>query len=325
MKGAYQENTGAFANVGDITLKSVDDGFKKEAYFVYNGPAGIITSDFINLASISYAKAISATDNGYKLRKIEISLNREVNGGVPVAGQDYILGINFKNFFSSGDASQYYKDAAVHVTSAITDAKGLFDAMKDALNVAFSREDNATLTSNPYLTFDVSGSGSSAKLTIEEKEQEWILGTMPQRRILFDVFPSTIYTGGDDVIWAAQDATTGNYYTEVTENLTVVGNGKRIADLEWFCCGERGDQYRGMGYPNVIHTEYLVDPNQQYDIFELHFAFTDTGVNSYRTEKELTIVAPYNASGADADAKHPINDVITALNTLAGTSIDVLK
>jgi hypothetical protein len=54
--------------------------------------------------------------------------------------------------------------------------------------------------------------------------------------------------------------------------------------------GERGDQYRNIGWPNVIPTKYLVDPTKQYDTLEIHFAFTDTGVNSYRSEKDITIV-----------------------------------
>ena len=248
-----------------------------------------------------------------KMRKVEVSLNSSVNSGAPVVGQEYILGINFKNFFSSGDASQYYKDAAVHVTSAMTTAKALFDAMKAALDLAFSREDGATATSNPYLAFSVTGTGANAKLVIEEKEQDWILGTKKQRRILFDVFPSTVYVGGGDTVWGT--------VADVTPT-TELNNGKKIADLEWFCAGERGDQFRGMGYPNVIHTEYLVDPTKEYSVIEIHFAFTDSGVNSYRTEKELTIAVP---NGSTAAAKYTaINSIITAINTAAGTNVGTL-
>lgn len=291
----------------DIDVKKVEN----ELYFLYKGADGVIKSDFIPLNNITYAYAIDAADNGTKLRKVEVTLNSAVNGGAPVAGQDYILGINFKNFFSSGDASQYYKDAAVHVTSGIDNAKKLFDAMKAALDVAFSREDNATLTSNPYLSFTVSGTGSSAKLVIEAKEPEWVLGTMPQRPILFDVFCSTIYTGGDDVLW-------GTVADAAVADLTTIGNGKKIADLEWFCCGERGDQYRNMGYPNVIPTKYYVEPDKEYHLIEFHFAFTDTGVNSYRTEKELTIVVPKGASGHVYDV---VNGIIGKINTAAGTTL----
>lgn len=298
---------------GSIAVKTAGTGNDKEMYFVYKSAASVLRSDFINLKNLTRVEAIKASAMTTKMRKVEVSLNSSVNSGAPVVGQEYILGINFKNFFSSGDASQYYKDAAVHVTSAMTTAKALFDAMKAALDLAFSREDGATATSNPYLAFSVTGTGANAKLVIEEKEQDWILGTKKQRRILFDVFPSTVYVGGGDTVWGT--------VADVTPT-TELNNGKKIADLEWFCAGERGDQFRGMGYPNVIHTEYLVDPTKEYSVIEIHFAFTDSGVNSYRTEKELTIAVP---NGSTAAAKYTaINSIITAINTAAGTNVGTL-
>lgn len=84
--------------------------------------------------------------------------------------------------------------------------------------------------------------------------------------------------------------------------------------------GERGDQYRSVGWPNVIPTKYLVDSDQQYHVLELHFAFTDSGVNSYRTEKEITIVSPATTAG-----KNALNSFIGALNDATGLSIATLS
>ena len=67
-----------------------------------------------------------------------------------------------------------------------------------------------------------------------------------------------------------------------------------------------------MGYPNYIPTEYLVDPSKEYNALELHFAFRDQGVNSYRSEKDITIVAEDDAE---------LNKLITAINTAAGLNI----
>jgi hypothetical protein len=84
--------------------------------------------------------------------------------------------------------------------------------------------------------------------------------------------------------------------------------------------GERGDQYRGIGYPNDITTKLLVDPTQEYHVLELHFAFTDTGVNSYRSEKDITVVAPATEAGKTA-----LNGFIGAINTAAGIEINTLE
>ena len=302
--------------VGTIgAIKSIDDIRGKEVMFNYKGAESVLTSDFIQIHNIGYAKAVPASQMITVMKKVEVTLDSTVNGGNPVSGQDYVLSINFKNFFSSGDASQYFKDAGVHATASMS-ASDFYKAMLKSLNAAFSREPGASKESNPYLKFSVDDTTTATKLIIEEKPQEWALGTKKARRIMFDVFPSTVYTGGDDLVWGiVTDATPAKSAAVVGTN--AIGNGQQIADLEWFCMGERGDQYRNVGWPHVIPTKYLVDPTQQYHVLELHYAFTDTGVNSYRTEKEITIVAP-----ATTEGKKALNDFIDALETATGLTIE---
>ena len=119
---------------------------------------------------------------------------------------------------------------------------------------------------------------------------------------------------GEDVIWGEVTNTTPDK-ASATVGVDAIGNGKKIADLEWFCMGERGDQYRMIGYPNYIPTEYLVDPSKEYNALELHFAFRDEGVNSYRSEKEITIVC---------DDATKLNSLITAINSAAGLNIQTI-
>ncbi len=294
------------ASVGNIAVRCTSNGVEKELHFLYKGVNGVLKSDKIQVKNISYAKAIAAADMKVPLKKIEVELAAN-----PVAGQDYVLRINFKNFFGMSDEHQYFKDAAVRATTGMTKAQ-FMTAMVKALNLSFSREVGATTTSNPYLTFTASGD----KLVIEEKEQEWTLGTQKLERVNFEVQPTTIFDGVSDVIWAKQNATTGYYYTDVTSaNTNKIGNGKMIADLEWFCMGERGDQFRYMGYPNYIPTQYMVNPATEYNVLEIHHAFTDTGVNSYKSEKDITIVATTPAT---------INSIVSAINTATGLSIATL-
>jgi hypothetical protein len=299
---AYNAAVSDSSAVGTLgAVKKIEDGLGDQIMFLYKGADTVLPSDFIQIKNIGYAKAIAAADMAIKMKKVKVVLDSSINGGVPISGQDYILGIQFRNFFSSGDGSQYYKDAAVHATSGMS-AADFYTEMKKALDRAFARENGATNTSNPYLLFTADASG----LTIEEKPQEWQLGTKKARRIMFDVLCQTVYTGGDDIIWGQVSEETPT---------TTVGNGQQIADLEWFSMGERGDQYRMVGWPNVIYTKYLVDPTKTYNVLELHYAFTDTGVNSYRTEKEITIVA---------EDVSVLNDIIAAINSAAGLSIATL-
>lgn len=303
----------ALANKGEMKVKSIGD-IEKEVYFEVLGPDTVLKSDYIQVKNITAAKAIKAVDMETPMKKVLVTLDSSVNSGTPIVGQDYILRINLRQFYGMSDQDQYFKDAAVRAVKDMT-AKQFYEAMEKALNLCFSREVGANAKSNPYLTFSSSASG----LIIEEKPQSWHLGTEAQERVYFDVVPTTVYDGTTDLIW-------GNVADQTVT--TKIGNGKKIADLEYFCLGERGDQYRKIGWPNDVETVGMVDPTKTYDVFEIHYAFTDTGVNSYKSEKDITIAVPTavktSTDGGGADYT-VINTIIGAFNTATGLNVATLK
>jgi len=200
------------------------------------------------------------------------------------------------------DEDQYFKFGAVHATKNMT-AEQFYAKMAESLNKNFSRE------LGTYLTFKA----NADSLEISEVEQPWHLGTYAQERVYFEVYPTTIYADGDEVIWGVTNATgqvedsKGNTVTDCGDAGTVK-DGKKIADLEYFCMGERGDIYRYKGFPNVIPTTYLVDPKKEYDTLEIHYSFKDSGNSDYKSEKDLTLVAE-----ADAGV---LTEIETKLKTL---------
>ena len=76
--------------------------------------------------------------------------------------------------------------------------------------------------------------------------------------------------------------------------------------------GERGDIYRGVGFPNNIPTTYLVDPSKTYYTFDIHYAYVGSNEAVQKSEKTITIV------GSD---KTKMNSLITAFNSASGLSI----
>ena len=299
------EATAALANMGDFKVKACGD-IEKEVYFEVQGPDTVLKSDYIPVKNINYVKVLKAAAMATPMKKVKVVLDSTVNGGNPIAGQDYVLRINFHQFFGMGAQDQYVKDAAVHARKGMT-AKQFYEEMVKALNLSFSREVRATAESNPYLKF----TANTDSIEIEEVPQSWTLGTEAQERVLFDVMPTTVYDGVDDLIW-------GTVTTEAST--TMVGNGKKMADLEYFLLGERGDQYRKVGFPNDIETKGMIDPSKEYDVIEIHYAFTDTGVNSYRTEKDITIAVP--SEGGETFVE--INKIIAAFNTATGLTVKPL-
>ena len=303
------DETSAVGTIGGV--KTIGEGKDKELFFAYKGADGSMRSDRIQLNNLNYIKAFAAADMIEPLKVMKVSLDPEVNEGKPVVGQDYILRIIFRQWIGADERYQYVKDGAVHVTSAMNaDVTKFYQAMVESLNFAFAREIGANKTSNPYLKFEAAASG----ITITEKEQSWSLGTESQQRVYFSVEPTTIFVDGADVIWGkVEDKTPAK--ADAVAGTTGIGNGKKIADLEYFCMGERGDQYRMVGWPNVINTTYLVDASKEYNALEIHHGFRDEGVNSYRSEKDITIVA---------ESASVINSIISAINSAADLEVEPL-
>ena len=124
---------------GQIKLGKTADG--KQFFFKHFGKGGLTRTDIIDVDNVCYAKETTKAKMQRKLKKATVTLSKEVNNGLPIAGQDYILRIQINNFFSPGDASVYIKSNAVHATKAMSENAALFyKAMLDSLVKNFSRE-----------------------------------------------------------------------------------------------------------------------------------------------------------------------------------------
>ena len=321
---------------GSIAVKN--DTAKNHMYFEYKGADNLMRSDLIDIKNILYAKATDANDMAHKLKAVTVTLDSDVNAGAPVAGQDYILRIAFKQYVGMSDEDQYFKYGMVHayagmnadkfykvlalsiaknfsrevvplikieVHSAATKSKGGFDA-KGYMEVTPTTKDNGKSdTTNPYYATDTLVTDIDS-IRITEVEQPWRLGVMAQTPVYFTVQPVAVMVNNDERIWAT--------VTEGTNG--TIGNGKKIADLEYFCMGERGDMYRGIGFPNNIVTTYLVDPTKTYYTFDIHYAYVGNNESVQKSEKDITIVC---------SDKEEFNKIVTAFNTATGLTISTIS
>ncbi len=396
VKDAQPSGGTAAAAVGALTVKT--DKAKSHLYFEYKSPGGLVRSDLIDIKNIIAVKATAAASLRRELGQVKVSLDSAVNGGAPVAGQDYLLRVAIRQFAGMSDEDQYFKHGLVRATTGMT-AEQFYEKLRDSLIMNFSREASKLLdftvdegkatktvevnndknitvtaknggTAGNDITFEitsvtasstavtVTGSAISVALTnaeatisglknaiagsaaaaalvtvdseedgattiaavvtavqlaggstpgvvITEVEQEWKRGVLAQVPVYFSVHPTTILVGGVDEIWGVATPQSSGLY---------VGNGKNIADLEYFCMGERGDHYRNIGWPHVIETTYLVDPAAEYHVIDIHYAYVGSNEGVQKSERDITLVG----------LTGPINTVITALNAELGTSIDPL-
>ena len=328
---------------GSIAVKN--DTAKNHLYFEYKGADNLMRSDLIDIKNILYAKATDADDMAHELKAVTVTLDSEVNAGAPVAGQDYILRIVFKQYVGMSDEDQYFKYGMVHayagmnadefykvlaqslaknfsrevvplikieVHSKATKSKGGFDSNGYMVVTPTTKDNGKSDTTNPYYATDTLVTDIDS-IRITEVEQPWRLGVMAQTPVYFTVQPVAVMVNGDERIWAT--------VTESTNG--TIANGKKIADLEYFCMGERGDIYRGVGFPNNIPTTYLVDPTVKYNVIDIHYAYVGSNESVQKSEKTITLVVP--KVGANNQASNKLaNDIITAINTATGLNITKL-
>ena len=329
---------------GSIAVKS--DTAKNHMYFEYKGADNLMRSDLIDIKNILYAKATDADDMAHELKAVTVTLDSEVNAGAPVAGQDYILRIVFKQYVGMSDEDQYFKYGMVHayagmdadefykvlalsiaknfsrevvplikieVHSKATKSKGGFDSNGYMVVTPTTKDNGKSDTTNPYYATDTLVTDIDS-IRITEVEQPWRLGVMAQTPVYFTVQPVAVMVNDDERTWAT--------VTEGTNG--TIGNGKKIADLEYFCMGERGDMYRGIGFPNNIVTTYLVDPTVKYNVIDIHYAYVGSNEGVQKSEKTITLVVP-KVGATNSVSNVLANSIITAINTATGLTIAALN
>ena len=344
-------NVIASDTAGSIAVKS--DTAKSHLYFEYMGAGGMTRSDLIDIKNILYAKATDADDLAYDLAKYKLTLDDTVNGGKPVVAQDYILRIAFRNYPGLSEEDQYFKYGMVHAVTGMT-ASDFYKTLALSLVKNFSREEQGLLKfyletggsgtrvvagtptkvtkdtkgTPTKVTKDTKGTptevtkdtkessltGTYTGIIIEEAPQDWILGVMEQAPVNFTIQPDLIIDNGDERIWGVVKKVTST---------NSIPDGHKIADLEYFCMGERGDVYRMVGFPYVIRTKYLVDPDIKYNVIDIHYAYVGPNESVQKSEKDITIVVP--KIGANNRASNALaNSIISAINTATGLTIKTL-
>ena len=283
-------------SAGDIAVTANTE----DLYFKYVGVDGLAKTDLIPLSNITQAQAVRYDKSLRQLAKYQIELDATVNGGDPIPGQEYIVRIKFFEWGSLSMDDQYFKHGVVKAYTGMT-ATQFYTAMAASINLNFSREQIPLLT----ITSDADG------VYLQEIEQPWTLGVKESQPLMFTVGCDTVL----DTITTGSEYTWG-IVTKVDSNV-FVKNGKTVADMEYFYMGERADQYRGVGFPNVIKTTYLADPTVEYNFIEFDYFYQGSGIDVQKSQKHITLVVP--AIGADIAAKVALtNSIITAINTATG-------
>lgn len=286
---------------GQVALFAPTD--KDYIYFKHtNALKEVVRTDIIKKANVLYTKLTLAAEMKTPLKKFKVALKSDVNGGAPVAGQDYLLRITIPQYGGMSDMHTQVKHGVVRATSGM-DASAFYKTMASSLAKNFSRE------LAPIFKFYVmEGSGEETQYTeitattkideltgtytgicISEVEQEWVLGVKPYAPVMVTkdhIQPDAVIVEGEELIWGAVE--------DVTSDADAISNSMQIADLEYFSMGDRGDLYRNIGWPHVVPTKYLVNPTLEdgYDVINIHYAYVGPNECVQKSEKDMVFVLP---------------------------------
>ena len=312
---------GQLTNAGDIKVNKTTDG--KQLYFTYVGALGdTMRSDLIDVDKITSITIKKASDMAKKRVCHLVTLDSNVNSGNPVTGQDYILRLLFRQYVGMSEANTMNKYGEVHINTDMS-ASDFYKKM------AISIVQNCSKDINNLVEVELQTSSSTVPVSVTTREADlggtytgiliyegklvWRLGRVSQGTIPFECQFVDIVYKGQEVEWGKTSL--------VPAKAKVLPQGELIADLEYFCMGERGDIYRNMGWPNAIETKYLVDPTKLYNIITIHYHYEGTGLSSDKSEKDIQIAA-VASSATDYTLA---NAILGEIKTITGSTVAALS
>jgi fructosamine-3-kinase len=264
------------SQLGDLRVLGEEGKF---LYFQHFGQGGLTASDKIDVCNIRYIKQTAAAEMRDMLKNHTIKVT-EVS-----AGQVYEIKVLVHNYIGLGALDYTYR-FGLYKAKKTDDAAAIAAGLAADLQAALGLEKGADATvpanyKEQLMTVTVSGD----TITISEVEQFWQLAKFPVSQCPLEIYLNGIVT--DDEYLTYEWAEVGE--DEPTE---VENEGKKIADLEYFTHGWRGDIYRNVGWPRTIDTAYMVNPASSYDLIDIHYFYQGTGVSVQQSEKEITLVVP---------------------------------
>lgn len=284
-------------DAADITPIVDKDG---DLYFGLKDVDGkAIRSDLI--ANIMYSKATAAEAMQRKLKAIKIT----ATDADMVAGQDYIVRLNYTKFISQSDEDTYQEVGMARAKKTGDEVEVVLKELAENLEANTKKqglvEIKAIVSGAEKAVDALINTDVVEAIIIREIEQPWTLGIKQEEAVAFTVSTPLIVSSGVEVAWAT--------ITDETASSTVIGNGKKTADLEYLLMGERGDIYRKMGWPNSVDTRYMVDATKQYDYIDIHYAYAGTCEDVQKSEKDITLVIP---AGTVASPDHSVASAVLA-------------
>lgn len=255
----------------------------------------IATSDKIE--NVMYGKLTKAAALAQNYKEVTLTFDAEINEGAPIVGQDYIVKVSYPEIGGVGNYAWTVKIASYHVSKEV-DANEVYTALAADFNDAFEADG----------VLKASVDGGLVITQTDNFVKAYKRGLRPVTVVDFNVTASMVTLDGEEVSWDS--------VVEGKSSLSVPGYYK-VADMEYFAMGERGDQYRNADCFNAIDTKYRVNTGTDYDVLTVHYAYKGYNQNSHKSEKDIVIVAPVGKAGK-------LEELAKAISNAAGVQFTLV-
>jgi hypothetical protein len=236
--------------------------YKDEKAFKINFTKLGVTSDKIE--NVEWAKFTKSTALKTKAKKMTVTFAGDV-----VIGEDYAVKVSYPEVGGAGVESWTTKTAVAHA------GKG---ATKETVIAELIAQLTKILGVDEVLTVAPAEGGFAITANVANVKYE--RGIRPIAIPDFNVTVNQITDEGELTNWAT-------FKVEAVD--TGLTSGYKLADMEYFAMGERGDEYRMAAYPNHIITDYKIDPTKNYDVYNIHYSYKGYNTQSHKSEKDLII------------------------------------
>ena len=264
---------------------------------IKKGNEVIDTTDIIdakNILSVTEALASSANEQ-LKRKGLLVKLNSKVNSGAPAAGEEYIMTLVFRGY---GDEDTIFKKAYARAGKGDTAASLLQKLATNLLenkDVEYSPLYELRTTAGAEITKANIASITADGFYIVEPVPYWSLARFSETLMNIDVQTAPIVVDSNE---ENQWLDTYKFAPVSLGTVPVIPNTHKVADLEYFCKGERGTSNALVGWPDTPDYVAKVNPNSTkgYDILTVHCAFVGANASNQKSEKDLVFITEGGAS-----------------------------
>ena len=274
-------------------------------YVITHADGKVETTDLIKNV-IGTASVVEATDDRLALKEAMIRIDSDL----VVAGQEYVIALTFRGYSN--------EDTHHKVFAAKAKSTTLADLYKDlALNAWLQRGVEA----EPLYDIYVGGTKIETKAALEaadlgegfsliEATPYWRLGSFVEAASTIEIGTSPVWVSGTERNdWLVDDE--GNPVQFKDYGSTTIANTHKIADLEYFAKGERGNSNAFAGWPDNIEPDLYIDSKDTtgYAVLTVHYAFVGSNDEVQKSERDAIFVAKQAN-------KSLLDTIATAVNAL---------